>query len=257
MRRIRSALAGLCLAFAAPALPQETVVTGLSADTIALNATFDGSELFVFGAVKREAPTPPDASPLHIVITIKGPPKPVVVRRKERRFGIWINTSSVRVRDAPSVYAVASTGPIGDLLTETERLRYQIGMDQAVRRVGSHPTLADTQPFADAVVRLRLANGLYDQVDGGVRLAEETLFQAHFQLPANLIEGIYAAEFFLIRDRSVISAGSTAISVRKTGVERWIFNLADRQPLLYGIFSVSIALLAGWLAASVFRLLRR
>ena len=256
LRRLLAAMLALA-AMAAPGPAQESVVTGLSADTIALNATFDGEELFVFGAVRREGPAPEDAGPLDIVITTKGPPVPVTVRRKERRFGIWVNTSSVRVRRTPSVYAIASTRPLVDLLTETERLRHQIGMDQAVRRVGSHPTLSDTRPFADAVVRLRLDNGLYAQMDGGVRLTEETLFQAHFELPANLIEGTYDAEFFLIRDKAVISSGTTEILVQKTGIERWIFNLAHDRPFLYGLFAVAIALVAGWLAAATFRLLRR
>lgn len=255
---MRRALAlALVLGLAAPVAAQETVVTGLSSDTIALNATFDGSELFVFGAVRREAPTPPGESPLEIIVTIKGPPQSVTVRRKERRFGIWVNAQSVRVRGAPSLYAIATTRPLDALLTETQRLRYQIGMDQAVRRVGSHPILADTRSFADAVVRLRRENGLYSQNDGSVSLAEQTLFQTRFHLPANLIEGIYTVEFFLVRDRAVVSAGSTAISVTKTGIERWIYNLAHRQPLLYGVLAVLVALAAGWLAAAAFRLIRR
>ncbi len=243
--------------FASPVAAQETVVTGLSADSIALNATFDGSELFVFGAVRRDAPTPPDAGPLDIVITIKGPPSAVTVRRKTRVLGVWVNTQSVRVRAAPSLYAIASTRPLAELLTETERLRHGIGMDQAVRRVGSHPMLADTRPFADAVVRLRRESGLYSQADGGVSLEEQTLFQTRFDLPANLIEGIYTAEFFLVREGEVISDGSTAISVRKTGIERWLFNLAQDSPLLYGLLAVALALAAGWLAATGFRLVRR
>lgn len=236
---------------------QESVVPGLSTDMIALDATFDGSELFVFGAIRRDAPTPPDAAPLDVVITIKGPPRPVTVRRKERWLGIWVNAQSVRVRAVPSFYAIASTRPLGDVLSATERLRYQIGMDQAVRQVAGHPALDDTSPFAEAVVRLRTGSGLYSQTDEGVTLTEETLFQASFELPANLVEGLYETEFFLVRDRSVVSSGATAISVRKTGVERWLYNLAQDQPLAYGLGSLAAALLAGWLAAVAFRLLRR
>lgn len=256
MRRFLLAI-WLALALPDPAQAQETVVTGLSADRIALNATFDGSELFVFGAVRRDGPPPADAGPLDIIITIKGPPSAVTVRRKTRVLGIWMNTQSVRVRGAPSFYAIATTRPLDEILSETERLHYNIGMDQAVRRVGPHVALADTRPFAHAVVRLRRQNGLYAQINGGVSLAEETLFQTRFDLPANITEGIYTAEFFLVRNGEVISADATAITVRKTGVERWIFNLSQEQPLLYGCFAVLVALAAGWLAAAGFRLVRR
>ena len=99
---------------APPSAAQETVVTGISTDNIALNANFDGSELFVFGAVRRDGPPPPDAGPLDVIITVKGPPRTVKVRRKERRFGIWVNTDSVAVRQAPSFYAIATTRPLDE-----------------------------------------------------------------------------------------------------------------------------------------------
>lgn len=247
----------LTLALCLPAKAEETFVTGLSADEIALTADFTGSELFVFGAIRRDAPIPADADPLDIVITIKGPPGPVTVRRKERRFGIWINTESVEVRDAPSFYALATTRPLEDILTATERLRFQIGMDQAVRKVSGHPTLEDTSSFTEAVVRLREKQELYEVLEGDVSLAQETLFQTRIAMPANIVEGVYKAEFFLIRDRAVISTTETGIVVEKAGIERWIFNLSRQSPLAYGVMSVLVALLAGWLAAAAFRLIKR
>jgi uncharacterized protein (TIGR02186 family) len=253
-------LAALLVAWLAAALPlaaQEGLVTGLSTDNIALTADFDGSEIFVFGAIRREGPIDPEASPLDIIITIKGPSRSATVRRKSWRFGVWLNTDTVVVREAPTFYAIATTRPLAGLLTETERLRYGIGMDQAVRRVGSHPTLADTSSFAEAVVRIREADGLYGLRNGAVSVAEDTLFQAHFELPANLTEGNYLAEFFLVRDHAVISSGATTIVVEKTGIERWLYNLSRQQPLIYGLMSVALALAAGWLAATAFRLARR
>jgi uncharacterized protein (TIGR02186 family) len=250
-------LAALLLALAAPLAAQETVVTGISADKIALNATFDGSELFVFGAIRREGPPPPGAGPLDVIITIKGPPRNVRVRHKERRLGIWMNTESLNVRQAPSFYAVATTRPLDDILSETERLRHQIGMEQAVRRVGGHDTIDDTTPFTDALVRLREDTGHYQQLEDRVSIAQDTLFQTQIEMPANLVEGDYAAEFFLVRDRMVISTGGTTIRVEKTGIERWIYNFSRNSPLLYGLAAVAAALSAGWLAAEAFRLARR
>lgn len=257
MMRLR--VLGLLLALlpALPAAAQESVVTGLSLDSIALTADFDGSEIFVFGAIRRDGPIPPSISPLDIIITIKGPERPVTVRRKERRFGIWVNTEAVNVRGAPSFYAIATTRPLDILLTETERLRHGIGMDQAVRRFGSHPTIKDTRPFAEAVVRIRKSNHLYEQRDDTVLVTEDTLFQTEFELPANIVEGEYEVEFFLVRDQAVTGSGSTGITVEKTGIERWLYNLAQQEPLAYGVLAVFVALLAGWAAAAVFQLARR
>jgi uncharacterized protein (TIGR02186 family) len=232
-------------------------VTGVSTDEIALNATFDGSELFVFGAVRREAPPPDDSGPLDVIVTIKGPPRNVRVRHKERRLGIWMNTDSLSVRQTPSFYAVATTRPLAEILTETERLRYQIGMDQAVRKVAGHDTIEDTTVYTDALVRLKERDGSYQQLEDQVALAEDTLFQTRINMPANLVEGDYDAQFFLVRDRMVIASGETIIRVQKTGIERWLYNLSRNRPLLYGLGSVVAALAGGWLAAEAFRLARR
>lgn len=257
MRRLFLACLALAATVAAPGAAQESIVTGLSTDDIALTATFEGSEVFVFGAIRRDGPVPPEAGPLDVVLTLRGPEKPLWVRRKERWLGIWVNTEAVRVAQAPSYYAVASTRPIGDILTETERLRWGIGMDQAVRRVGGHPTITNTSDFADALVRIKQDQDLYALMERDVQLREQTLFYATFTLPANLVEGLYTAEFFLVRNSAVVHSGETTITVRKAGLERWIYNLSRENPFGYGFLAVGLALFAGWLAAAASRLIRR
>lgn len=247
----------MALIMAAVPVAAEEVVGALSQNRVAITANFDGSEIFVFGAVKREAPVPDSAGPLHVVITIRGPSEPVVVRRKERTLGIWVNRDSVLVDEAPSFYAIASTGPLTKVMSETARLRHRIGFDKAVRIVGAPDNVENPRSFSEAVVRIRQDNGLYKQQDGIVDLRDETLFATNVALPANLTEGVYRTRMFLLRDREVISISDTEIIVRKEGLERWIYTMAHEQPLYYGILSLAVALFAGWLASEVFRLLRR
>jgi len=104
-----------------PALAEdEQVVLGLSHDRVAITATFDGSEILIFGAVKRETPIP-SGPPLEVVVAVAGPSSPVMVRRKERKLGIWVNTDSVLVDLAPSFYAVATSAPLDDILSDTDK----------------------------------------------------------------------------------------------------------------------------------------
>ena len=97
-------LVALLLLVALPAKAEE-IVLGLSRDEVAITATFEGSDILVFGAIRREAPIPTD-SKLGVIVTIAGPDEPVMVRRKDRRVGIWVNTEGVEVDAAPSFYAV-------------------------------------------------------------------------------------------------------------------------------------------------------
>ena len=235
----------------------EEVVGGLSQNTVSITANFNGSEIFVFGAVKREEPVPEDRGPLEVVITIQGPDQRVTVRKKERTFGIWINRDAVEVDHAPSFYAIATTGPLNEVMSETERLRHRIGFDRAIRLVDAPDEVAEPRDFTRAIARIRQDNGLYKQQDGIVELREETLFSTSVRLPANLVEGNYRTRMFLLRDRRVVHVSETVILVRKEGLERLIYTTAHEQPLLYGILSLAVALFAGWAASEAFRLLRR
>lgn len=247
----------LLILFCLAALPlqAEEVVLGLSADEVAITATFDGSELLVFGAVKREAPIPDE--PLDVIVAIAGPSAPLTVRRKEKKLGIWVNTDAVQVDAAPSFYAVATTGPLKEVLKQIEDLRHRVSIPKAIRLVGASPNVSNPQSFSEAVIRIRKANNSYQLLEGAVALDQQTLFRTSIQLPSNLTEGAYATRIFLTRKGYVVSQFETTIDVRKVGLERWLFNLSREQPMIYGLMSLAIAIAAGWGAAAAFQLLRR
>ncbi|WP_299847101.1 TIGR02186 family protein [uncultured Roseovarius sp.] len=243
----------LCLA--ALPLRAEEVVLGLSADEVAITANFDGSELLVFGAVKREGPILDE--PLEVIVTIAGPSAPLTVRRKEKKLGIWVNTDSVEVKEAPSFYAVATTGPLKEVLAQIEDLRHRISIPKAIRLVGASPNVSNPQSFSQAVIRIRKKNRSYQLLEGAVALDQQTLFRTSIQLPSNLTEGDYATRIFLTRNGYVVSEFETKIDVRKVGLERWLYNLSREQPMIYGLMSLAIAIAAGWGAAAAFQMLRR
>lgn len=247
------AIIALCL-LALP-LRAEEVVLGLSSDRVKITATFEGSEILVFGAIKREAPIPEE--PLDVVVAIAGPSKPLVVRRKERRFGIWANTDAVHVDAAPSFYAVATTGPFDEVLSNVEDLRHKVSIPRAIRAVGVSSTVADPRNFIESVIRIRKASGVYSVQEGAVALDEQTLFRTSIDMPANLTEGAYTTRIFLTRNRRVVSKFETVIDVRKVGLERWLFTLSRERPMVYGLMSLAIAIAAGWGASAAFRALRQ
>ena len=249
---MRWLIALVFLAFPASA---EEVVLGLSKDKVAITATFEGSDILVFGAVKREAPIPDE--PLDVVVTVSGPSAPVVVRRKEKRFGIWVNTESVEVDEAPSFYAVATTNPLREVLSNVEDLRHRVSIPKAIRSVGAPGTVRDAQAFTDAVIRIRKANGAYSVQEGAVALDEQTLFRTSIKLPSNLTEGSYKTRIFLTRAGQVVSIYETEIDVRKVGLERWLYKTSRQQPLLYGLMSLAIAIAAGWGASAAFQVIRQ
>lgn len=254
MHRIASALLLVLLGQAAAAQNEE-IVAELSQNRVSITASFDGSEILLFGAVKRETGIQQD-KPLQVIVTVSGPLQPVMVRRKSRRAGIWINTDALEIDEAPSFYAVSTTGPLDQILSQTEDLRHRISLDRAIRSVGAPPGIEDMNAFTEALIRIREKNGLYDEQIDGTLLIDQTLFRTEVALPANLVEGNYTARIFLTRDRKVVNSYTTTLYVNKVGLERWIYVLAHEQPLLYGLLSLALAMFAGWGASTAFRYIR-
>jgi len=252
---IRAALLALLLPTAALAEGEE-IVSGLSQNRVEITANFDGSEILIYGAVKREAPAPKGA-PLQVIITVEGPSTPLVIRRKERRAGIWVNTSSITVDAAPSFYAVSTTGPIDKILSGTDDLRFKITLPHAIRAVGSASEASGSKEFLDALARIRSTDESYRLLENRVQLVDETLFRTDVALPANLTEGNYKVRMFITRSGRVIDSMERVIGVRKTGLERTLYIMAHQQPFLYGVISLALAAVAGWAASAGFRLLRR
>jgi len=249
---LRLALALICLALP---LKAEEVVLGLSSDKVRITATFEGSDILVFGAIKREVAIPEE--PLDVIVAISGPSKPLTVRRKERKLGIWVNTDAVEIDRAPSFYAVATTRPLDEVLTSVEDLRHKISIPRAIRSVGAPGNVEDAQNFTDALIRIRKANNAYQMLEGAVALDEQTLFRTAIELPANLTEGAYRTRILLTRQGRLVSDFETVIDVRKVGLERWLFTMSREQPMLYGLMSLAIAIAAGWGASAAFRVLRQ
>lgn len=252
---MRILLALVLMFWAALPVQAEKVVAGLSRDQVSITANFDGSDILIYGAVKREKPIP-DQNALHVIITVLGPKLPVAVRRKDRRLGIWVNTDSVQVDQAPSFYAVATTGSMSEVLSTAEDALHKITIPRAIRMPNTVESASKRIKFKNALIRIRTEAKLFQHLEGSVNLFDETLFSTKIDLPANLVEGDYTTKIYLTRGGRIIDEHTTVILVRKVGLERWIFNLAHEKPLIYGLLSLFIAITAGWLASAIFRFAR-
>jgi uncharacterized protein (TIGR02186 family) len=269
--------AALCaLTFAAFGASQsaaraDTLVADVSTNLVAITSSFTGTELILFGAVERD-PVEPGASPGglanrgDVVVILRGPPEPMVVRQKERTAGIWINRHSVEFERVPSFYFVASTRPLEEIADASDLLRYQIGAkylrmvpksweDAGASRMPDalEALTGNLNAFREAVVRNKERAGLYDEVVGGVQFTIGNLFRATLTIPANVPVGNYDAEVYLLQEGEITSHQSSTIFIDKTGFERWVYRLAQNSPLVYGIGAVLIALFAGWFASVAFR----
>jgi uncharacterized protein (TIGR02186 family) len=248
----------VCLALSAPAqLSAGEIVGGLSQNRVSLTANYSGSEILIFGAIRHDATRFDQDAPFDVIIVVEGPRQPVAIRRKARRFGIWMNVDVAYMASVPSFYAVATTAPLTQILSPDEDARLRISAAQAIRPEQVTGVDDERAAFSDSLLRLRQRSQAYQSLTRWVTLDRDILFRANVRLPANLTEGAYTTRMYLVREGVVVHQFRTAIFVRKEGIERWLSQMAYDQPLIYGLMALALALIAGWGASEASRFFRR
>lgn len=239
----------------APAIvsAEPKLVPDVSQRNISIESGFTGEELLLFGAVidtNRELGN----SPIDVVVVLRGPTKPIILREKKKVAGIWINADSSDFQSVPGYYAIASSRPISDIVDVKTAAIYELGVD----RLQLSPTGAiDSKKlryFVAGLVDLRQRQGSYLNVPGGVSITDNVLYRARLTIPSSVPVGQYIAETLLIQDGKVIAADDNVeITIKKTGFEAFITTLADQYSLLYGLIAVVISILFGWVAGYIFQ----
>ncbi|WP_078709911.1 TIGR02186 family protein [Consotaella salsifontis] len=253
---------------AAPAEPRaESFEIGLSTEVIAIGADFNGARLTVFGALEGGDYQLRRQGRYDILVALEGPRRPVVVRKKERTAGVWINRESESFEIAPASYSLASTRRLNDVAPAPVLRQLSVGEDY-IRLALPRPEAEAQAPgsgegmgegserrdeFAAALRRIRSASGLYAETYGSVEFVGPTLFRADLRLPADLPVGEHVARAFLFRDGVMVRQRQLSLRVVKAGFESAIHGLAVDYGYLYGLFAVFLAVVTGWLGRVLFK----
>ena len=254
MRRwLVAGLAPLAMAQAAPpAAP--ILVPDVSQRDIEIAYSFTGAELLLFGAILYPGGRQPRGSaPTDIVVVVKGPTQPILVREKEKVAGIWVNNARLRYSSAPSFYAVASSRPIDRIVDERTRAIYELGLGSLQLSPGSSASSDVQQRFQGGLVDLKRRAGLYVEAPRAVEITDGVLYRARVTIPARVPVGRFTAETFLIRNGRVLAAAVRDIDIRKSGFERFVARAADRSSIYYGLAAVALSVLLGWAAGQIAR----
>jgi uncharacterized protein (TIGR02186 family) len=238
--------------FFAPASAQE-LVSGLSQDQIQITSSYTGTDIVVFGAIEGDAKQSGQTAPRDVVVVVRGPNTNMVVRRKVRVGGIWINRDAIRFTGMPAYYFLASTRPISSIAQTDTLRRYEIGLSTITPQTKSTRSTSKAEPFRLAAIREQKAAHLYDELPGGVEFLSSTLFRARVPVPATVPTGKYTVEVYLFRDGTVLGAQSTPLFVDQIGLERRLYHFAHDEPFWYGLAAVFMAGAIGWLSSMIFR----
>lgn len=212
---------------------------GLSTQTISITSSYAGQDLVLFG--KREGRG-------DLIIVLEGPKTSVLVRKKSRVIGLWLNLNANHYDNVPGFYAIASSAPLNEIIDESTLRNNRIGIKYFQQFNNSI-----SENFWDALVRAREKEGLFYKASSSVEFVGDQLFRAEFKLPSGAPVGSYTAKTYLIDNNEILSINNSELRVTKTGLGRAVYDYSRHQPVLYGLFAVIMALLSGWVAAAIFQ----
>jgi uncharacterized protein (TIGR02186 family) len=234
------------------AADKPVLVPDISARRVDIRYTFTGAQLLLFGAIVYPGGRPPP-HPADIVVVLRGPVQPILVREKQKIAMIWMNADSNRFRSAPSYYAVASSRPLPDLVDERTAAIYEMGLHNLQLSPGGGALPEKERRFEAGLLDLRKRHGLYSENPHGVEIANGVLYRATITIPSQVPVGTYTAETFLVDRGRVLAVATRDIQINKSGFERYVALAARRHEFLYGLVAILLSLGLGWAAATIFR----
>jgi uncharacterized protein (TIGR02186 family) len=224
----------------------ESLVSTLSDDDVEITSNFIGEQIVVFGAV-RGAPETGDPG-YEVAIVVEGPDQDVIVRRKERLLGVWANRASHELDRVPSFYVMH----LSDNFRRDALPQYRLGVGSLpfAQSAAQDPSARD---FAEALVALKSARGLYVEREDAVAFLAPNVFRTNFFLPSSIPTGEYRVSVYLFRNAALLAGRTEKLTIEKGGFSERIARAADAEPFFYGLFCVALAVFTGWLAGIVFR----
>lgn len=252
MSRSRISLLFLAIAPLLIAADKPILVPDISARKVEIRYSFTGAQLLLFGAIVYPGGRPPPRA-ADIVVVLRGPVQPILVREKQKIVGIWMSADSNRFRSAPSFYAVASSRPISQLVDERTAAIYEMGLHNLQLSPGGGAFPEKERRFEAGLLDLRKRHGLYSENPKGVEISGGVLYRATITIPSQVPVGTYTAETFLLDRGRVLAVATKDIEINKSGFERYIALAARRHEGLYGLAAVLLSLGLGWAAAAAFR----
>jgi len=217
----------------------------ISENNIKIETNFIGKEVIIFGILNDDQET---------IMTIKGPEKNALIQKKERILGFWFNTKKITYNQIPSIFFIASSNEIEDILPTSTIIKEELSFDYLLENKTSQRNFISDislDTWKSNFVRIKKNKNLFKEYE--IEKIDNKLFQTRIFFPAKSIPGEYKVNVYQIKDNLIINNKEKVITLKKSGIGNQIYNFAHKNAAAYGLFAIIFAVLSGFLAATLFR----
>lgn len=217
----------------------------ISEENIKIETNFIGKEVIIFGILNDDQDT---------IITIKGPEKNAVIQKKERILGFWFNTKKIIYNNIPSIFFIASSNDIKDILPTSSIIKEELSFKYLLEnKTSKRNFISDIslETWKDNFVRIKKSKNLFKEYN--IEKIDNKLFQTRVFFPTKSIPGEYKVNVYQIKNNLILNNKEKIITLKKSGIGSQIYNFAHMNAAAYGLFAIIFAILSGFLAATLFR----
>ncbi|MDC1053834.1 TIGR02186 family protein [Alphaproteobacteria bacterium] len=217
----------------------------ISENNIKIETNFIGKEVIIFGILNDDQET---------IMTIKGPEKNALIQKKERILGFWFNTKKITYNQIPSIFFIASSNEIEDILPTSTIIKEELSFDYLLENKTSQRNFISDislDTWKSNFVRIKKNKNLFKEYE--IENIDNKLFQTRIFFPAKSIPGEYKVNVYQIKDNLILNNKEKVITLKKSGIGDQIYNFAHKNAAAYGLFAIIFAVLSGFLAATLFR----
>lgn len=192
-----------------------------------------------------------------VALRILGPRGHLVLMKKGRVGGLWMNVGQITFQDVPKVYLLWTSGKLSSLGGEEDLKALKLDYASLLSGTLQLQNQEEEAFWRQELVKLKEADQLYHIYEGVVQIKplEPGVWDqvdAVLTLPAKIEPGPYDLEMIAFKDGTGRLIHSSTLEVKLAGFPALVSTLAARQGLWYGILAVIIATLSGLIIGIVF-----
>ena len=225
---------------------KDNLVTDLSENTVEISSTFSGADILLFGAYDGQKND-------DIIVVVSGQKGEVKVDKKEKKFGIWMITESIKFLNVPKYYYIASNRKIEEITNKSEIKKRKLDFNNFELKNNKIDYKNLDKKWYEALKRNMKKKQFWKIEENSIKLNKNTLFRKTLSLPSNVSTGMYNVKILHYRKGNLISQEESKIKIDKTGISANIYNIAQNFSAIYGIIAVIVALFFGWFTNFIFR----
>ena len=227
-----------------------SITSSIVPERIAVNSLYHGSRIVISGETEADR---------DIILKISSPEVQTNFHKKGKAGGVlWMNIGGLEFNPVPYVYLIYTTKDINSMLSESQRDVYVIGYDAFRRHVNVSPAANDAEKenWLGEFIKFKEKEKVYGVFPGTVEIknsGDKTAYNLFLDWPYEAPPMEYTISVYAVKDGAITDSTEKSLVVEKTGLLKFLSDMAFNHEIIYGIISIIIAVVAGFIVSLLFK----